>query len=103
MLQNKKDDLALLLKQQKVNPANISALEKQFEFEKQRFNNFYGTLPSPGEGKLVPGRISEHETDEAWIADILLQPMQTNIDQDTMVQLDSRIRIKQNQLRSMRL
>ena len=42
-------------------------------------------------------------TDEAGIADILLQPVQTKEGQTQMVQLDARIKIKCSQLRTMRL
>ena len=51
----------------------------------------------------MPGRITRAGTDEAGIADILLQPVQTKEDQTQMVQIDARIKIKSAQLRTMRL
>ena len=92
-----------MLKQAKTHPANVSQSEKQFEFEKRPFNAFYGTLTSAGYVRLKPGRISEAGTDEAGIADILLQPIQSKDDQSQMVHLDARIKIKNSQLRTMRL
>ena len=102
-LQQDNDDLALLLKQAKTHPSNISQAEKQFEFLKQRYNNFYWTLTSKGYIKLMPGQLTHVGSDEAGIADILLQPLQTKEDQSAMVQIDARIKIKSAQLRTLRL
>ena len=102
-LQQDNADLAMVLKQAKTHPANISQSEKQFEFQKQRFNNFYGTLTSAGYVRLMPGRITHAGTGEAEIADILLQPLQTKDDQTQMVQIDAHIKIKSAQHRTMRL
>ena len=102
-LQQDNDDLALLLKQAKHAPGNISQSEKQFEFLRGRFNNFYGTLTSRGYIKLMPGQLTHVGSDEAGMADILLQPVQSKDDQTTMVQIDARIKIKSSQLRTLRL
>ena len=66
-----------MLKNAKTHPANVSQSEKQFEFQRQRFNNFYGTLNSAGYIKLMPGQITHVGSDEPGIADILLHPLQT--------------------------
>ena len=47
LLQQDKDDALLMLKRQKLNPANVSGSEKSFNVEKERYDKFMGVLYNP--------------------------------------------------------
>ena len=62
-----------------------------------------GSLNDPKYIKLLPGDISHTGTDEATYADLLLQDTTSEGEEKRMVQLDARIKIKDQRLKSMRL
>ena len=92
-----------MIKRQKISPANVSGSEKAFEFEKERYDRFMGSLYDPRYINLLPGDISHAGTDESTYADLLLQEKSTDGDEKAIVQLDARIKIKEQRLKSMRL
>ena len=106
LLQADKDDAMAMLKRQKtnpLNPANVSGSEKAFDFEKERYERFLGALNDPRYINLIPGDISHTGTDESTYADLLLQETVSDGDEKSMVQLDARIKIKEQRLKSLRL
>ena len=103
MLQNDKDNALAMIKRQKTNPANVSSAEKSFEFEKARYDRIMGSPTDPKYINLLPGDISHAGTDEATYADLLLQDGSSDDDDKRMVQLDVRIKIKDQRMKIMRL
>ena len=103
LLQQDKDDALLMLKRQKLNPANVSGSEKSFNVEKERYDKYMGFLYNPRFFSLLPGDISHAGTDESVYADLLLQETSNDVDEKSMVRLDARIKIKEQRMKSLRL
>ena len=103
LLQQDKDDALRMLKRQKMNPANISGSEKQFNAKKEWYDKILGLLYDPKFVNLLPGDIAHTGTDEAQYADLLLQETASEEDEKSMVRLDARIKIKEQRLKSLRL
>ena len=103
LLQQDKDDALLMLKRQKLNPANVSGSEKQFTAKKEWYDKILGLLYDPKFMNLLPGDIAHAGTDESQYADLLLQETASDVDEKSMVRLDARIKIKEQRLKSLRL
>ena len=103
LLQQDKDDALLMLKRQKLNPANVSGSEKAFNEKKERYDKIMGLLYDPKFFSLLPGDIAHAGTDGSVYADLLLQDRASDVDEKSMVRLDTRIKIKEQRMKSLRL